>query len=424
MKTLAPASSLTGSMQQNDRPTTSLRVLLVMATVFAQSIHPTASTWAQPPQGQLTVSLERSLGPGWLQAIVALPQGGYAVAGRRGPPGKWDPQATPKASVIRLNEKGSIVWEASFEGKRLALFEGLSLTPAGELVLTGFRGDGADWALSLDPSGKVLSEKSFGHPLAILRVTVMLSNGAWVSIGEDFSAGSPAKPTLFRFEPTGVFASKQAMPNLAFDDAPTPLIAPVGPNGFAVAWHAPTGKKERPRVTRFDAASWQRIWDVTIDLDPDLEPSVSTMAALPDGGLAISGMIDAHRGGASWWAAVVRADGSMQWLSRAGLSDFVAPFASAGLADGRIAVGGCAITKEAKHSMPWLAVLDAKGNVSYESIVPMQNGGAVLALSALSTGGFAAAGISGNGCALLEAGIHGANTWVRVIRSEQLDQAR
>jgi len=409
-------------MGQNDRSRTAVRAFLVVATVFAQCVHPAA--WAQPSQGQLTVSLERSLGPGWLQTIVALPQGGYAVAGRMGQAGKWDPKAIPKASVIRLDERGSVVWEASFEGKRLALFGGLSLTPARELVLTGFRGDGADWALTLDPSGKVLSEKSFGHPLAILRATVMLSNGGWVSFGEDFGAGSPAKATLFRFEPDGGFASKHAMLDLVLDDAPTPLMAPVGPNGFAVAWDAPTGKKERPRIIRFDAATWQPVWDITIDLDPDLQPSVSTIAALPGGGLAISGTIDADRGGASWWAAVVRADGKVAWLSRAGRFDSVTPFASAGLADGGVVVGGCAITKEAKPSMPWLAVLGAEGNLSYEGVVPMQNGGAVLALSAVSGGGFAAAGIAGNGCALTEAGIQGASTWVRVMRPEPAIQAR
>jgi len=291
-------------------------------------------------------------------------------------------------------------------------------------VLVGFAGNGADWALTLDPSGKILSEKSFGRPLAIFRRTVMLANGGWASVGDDFDTGLPTKPTLFRFDSNGVFLGKQASPDPAHDDAPTPLITPVGSSGFAVAWDAPAGAKRRPRVIRFDAATWEPTWDITIDLDPELDPSALTMAPLAGGGLAISGTIDAYGRGAPLWAAIVGADGRTQWLSRIGRFDFALPFASAGLADGGVVIGGCAITNEAKHSMPWLAVLDAKGNLTSESVIPMQGGGTVLALASLPTGEFAAAGISGNGCALLDAGIHGANSWVRVMRPKQINRPR
>jgi hypothetical protein len=91
------------------------------------------------------------------------------------------------------------------------------------------------------------------------------------------------------------------------------------------------------------------------------------------------------------------------------------PFALTGLADGAVVVGGCAITGEAKLGMPWLAILDAKGNLASEGVIPMQDGGTLLALAPLPNGAFAATGISGNGCALLDAAIDGADTWVRVM---------
>jgi len=402
--------------------TASAGVACVAAIVAAPAGYGAATSWAQAPTPPLTVSVERSFGPGWLQAIVALPGGGYAVAGRRGLPAKGDPKADLKASVIRLDEKGDTVWETIIEGKRLDLVGGLSLTPTGQLLLIGFAGNGADWAMTLDPSGKIQSEKSFGRSLAIFRRTVMLPNGGWASIGDDFDTGPPPKPTLFRFDASGVFLGKQVLPSPAGDDAPTPLVTPVGSSGLAVAWDAPAGAKARPRVVRFDTATWKSAWDITIDLDPELDPSVSTMVPLPGGGLAISGLIGAH--GVPWWAVVVGADGRTQWLSRTGRFDFALPFASAGLADGGVVIGGCAITKEAKHSMPWLAILDAKGNLTSERVVPMRDGGAVLALAALPTGEFAATGISGNGCALIEAGVNGANTWVRVMRLGEIDRPR
>jgi len=402
------------------RITSSISASVAIVAAAALSPIVCGTAWAQTEPPPLTVSMERSFGPGWLQGIVALPGGGYTVAGRMGPPAK-DPKADLKASVIRLDEKGDVVWETAVEGKRLDLIGGLSLTPSGQLVLVGFAGNGADWALTLDPSGKIQSEKSFGRSLAIFRRTVMLANGGWASFGDDFVSGPPAKPTLFRFDANGAFLSKQALPDPAHDDAPTPLMTPVGSSGLAVAWDVPAGAKARPRVIRFDAATWEPTWDITIDLDPELDPSASTIVPLPGGGLAISGTVVYGRG-ARWWAAVVGADGRTQWLSRTGRFDFALPFASAGLADGGVVIGGCAISNELKHSMPWLAVLDAKGNLASESVVPMQDGGTVLALAALPTGEFAAAGISGNGCAVIDAGLHGVNTWVRVMRLEAINR--
>lgn len=389
---------------------------IVMAMLLAQIGCGLAPSWAQDAPTSLIVSLERTFGPGWLQSIVALPGGGLAVAGRRGLPPKGSLESHRNASVMRLNEKGDIVWEAVIEGRKHHLFGGLSLTPGGELVLLGFRGDGADWALTLDPAGKVKSEMSFGRPLAIIQHTAMLLDGGWVSFGNDFTGGPPPRPTLFRFDSRGTFLGKGVLSRPAGDDLPTPLVTPVGSNGAAFVWDAPAGSKARPRVIRFDGTTWERTWDVTIDLDPELEPGASIAAPLTGDGLAIAGMVVAHGRGAPVWAAVVGTAGRTRWLSRFGSFEFVMPFALTGLADGAVVVGGCALTREAKRAMPWLAILDAKGNLAYEGVIPMQDGGTLLALASLPNGAFAATGISGNGCAVLDAGLDGVDTWVRVMR--------
>jgi hypothetical protein len=388
--------------------------------LLAQIIWLAAPSRAQDAGSRFVVSLERSYGPGWLQSIVALPGGGYAVAGRRGLQAKGR-QEQHRGSVIRLDERGGIVWETLVEGKRLYPLGGLSLTPGGELVWLGIRGDGADLGVTLDAGGKLLEEKSFGRPLTIIRHTVMLANGGWAAIGDHWDGGPPPKPALFRFHPTGAFAGKQALPKLVGEDSATPLLAPVGRDGVAVVWDAPAGRKARPRVMRFDGSARELTWDVVLDLDPELDPHASQSAPLPGGGLAIAGTVDAHGRGASWWAAAVGADGRTLWLSRVGRWDFVWPFALAGLADGAIVVGGCAMTKEAKLAVPWLAILDSKGNLASESVGAMPGGGSVLGLAALPDGGFAAAGIRGNGCAFLEASHHSADTWVRVMRRQAAD---
>jgi hypothetical protein len=389
--------------------------VIVMAMLAQIGCGP-APSWAQDAPTSLSVGMERTFGPGWLQSIVVLPGGDLAVAGRRGLPPKGGLERHRKASVIRLDGKGDIVWETVIEDRRHNLFGGLSLTPDGKLVLLGVRGDGADWALTLDPGGKVTSEKSFGQPLAIIRHTVMLLDGSWASFGDDFTGGPPPRPTLFRFDPSGTFLGKGVLSIPAGGDLPTPLVTPVGSNGVAVVWETPAGSKARPRVMRFDGTTREPTWDVTIDLDPELEPDVTIAAPLTGGGLAIAGTVGAYGRTAPGWVAGVGADGRTQWLSRFSRFEIIVPFALTGLTDGAVVVGGCALATEAKRGMPWLAILDAKGNLAYEGVIPMQDGGTLLALAPLPNGAFAATGIGGNGCALIEAGIDGADTWVRVMR--------
>ena len=99
-----------------------IRPAVVAAVLLAQTLWGAVPSRAQDAPAPFVVSLERSFGPGWLQSIVALPGGGYAVAGR------WEPDRG--GSVIRLDEKGGIVWATTVEGKQLYPFGGLLLTRA------------------------------------------------------------------------------------------------------------------------------------------------------------------------------------------------------------------------------------------------------------------------------------------------------
>jgi hypothetical protein len=370
------------------------------------------------------VIVGRELGALFRSRLAAIDR---CSSGRRlrrcGLPAKGSLERDLKASVIRLDEKGDIVWEAIVEGKRLYLFGGLSLTPRGELVLLGIRGGGADWALTLDASGKVKSEKSFGRPLVIFRHTVMLLDGGWASFGDDFTGGPPPRPTLCRFER---HVPRQRRP-----------VAPCRRRSPDATGHARRIERRcrrlgcAGRIASTAARDALRQHDLETHVGchdrsgTRIGPGASIAAPLAGGSLAVSGMIGAYGRGAPWWVAVVGADGRTQWLSRVGRFEFVVPFALTGLADGAVVVGGCAIAKEGrKPAMPWLAILDAKGKLASESLIPAQNGGAVLALAPLPDGTFAAAGIGGNGCALIDAGNNGADTWVRVMRRQAIDRPR
>jgi hypothetical protein len=232
------------------RPMTIARIFMVAIAEIGCGAAP---SWAQTFSTQLSVSLDRSYGPGWLQSIVALPGGGYAVAGHR------SHQAEEKASVIRLDEKGDILWERAVEGKTIVPTGRLSLMPSGQLVLKGLADNGDDWAWTLDLHGKTLSEKSFGGPqVTFFRRTVALPDGGWASVGDDLDTLPKPNPTLFRFDSNGALLSRLALPSPALDESHT-FITPVGSSGLVVVWTSASegGAKGRPRVIRFDTATWE-----------------------------------------------------------------------------------------------------------------------------------------------------------------------
>src|SRR5262245_14786043 len=96
----------------------STRRAIAVAMLLVQIGCGSGPSWAQESPSSLVVQLQRTFGPGWLQSIVALPGGGLAVAGRRGLPAKGSLEHQRKASVMRLDDKGDIVWEAVVEGRQ------------------------------------------------------------------------------------------------------------------------------------------------------------------------------------------------------------------------------------------------------------------------------------------------------------------
>ncbi len=99
------------------------------------------------------------------ESIIALPDGGFAVAGYTwsDDPGGWD------AWVLRLDRTGRMLWRKTFGGPKTYIAESIIALPDGGFAVAGrTRSKGAGdldaWILRLDRTGRIFWDKTFGGP--------------------------------------------------------------------------------------------------------------------------------------------------------------------------------------------------------------------------------------------------------------------
>ena len=140
----------------------------------------------------------------YADAIVALKDGGFLVAGRiEGGRGSSD-----EIQIIKLNSSGNPVWERTFSGIESDGVKSLAVLPDGAIVAAGSTrsggaGDYDAWLLKLDPLGNQIWESSFGgnknqHANAL----GVLPNGGLVVAGTTDSKGAGKQDLwLVRLDP-------------------------------------------------------------------------------------------------------------------------------------------------------------------------------------------------------------------------------
>ena len=140
----------------------------------------------------------------YADAIVALKDGGFLVAGRiEGGRGSSD-----EIQIIKLDGSGNPVWERTFSGIESDGVKSLAVLPDGTIVAAGSTrsggaGDYNAWLLKLDPLGNQIWESSFGgnknqHANAL----GVLPNGGLVVVGTTDSKGAGKQDLwLVRLDP-------------------------------------------------------------------------------------------------------------------------------------------------------------------------------------------------------------------------------
>lgn len=236
--------------------------------------------------------------------VLALDDGGLVAVGntRRSNDTDYD------AWMVRFSPRGAVVWERGFRGRDADQAYGVAQTADGGIVMAGHtrsRGQGASdgWAVKLSPAGETLWQRTYGGP------------------GNDRVRGLAALPG-------GGVA-------LAGFTASTP-------QGDRDVW-----------VLRLDdagAVQWQRRFG-----GPGLDSAFS-VAALPEGGLAVAGQLWAGDDrGLSLWVLRLAPDGALHWEATADLARFGAATAVAAHPDGGVAVAGAAGVDGTLSDDLWLA---------------------------------------------------------------------
>jgi uncharacterized caspase-like protein len=207
--------------------------------------------------------------------IVALPSGGFAIA-------VSDP--SKGASVIRLDDRGGILWEKTFKGKDDSA-RAIALLPDGGFAVAGSH-TWSSWVIRLDADGDILWDKALSDELGVHAMTALPDGGlavaGWTSPKDNVNS-------KFWFARLGVQGdmlwSKAFGPGDIYAGAESIVALPDG--GLVVAGCTPSkgdSGGHDARVIRVDGQG-DILWDKTFGGD-----YAHSIAVLPDGGIAVAGM--------------------------------------------------------------------------------------------------------------------------------------
>ena len=137
-------------------------------------------------------------------SIAALADGGFVVAGWTEPKGTSDRDAW----IFRLDRTGGLLWEKTFGGAEHENATSIVALPDGGFVVAGFTaskgaGESDVWVLRLDKTGELLWEKTFGGPDKDVAASIIaLTDGGFVVVGPTKSKGAGSWDVwIFRLDP-------------------------------------------------------------------------------------------------------------------------------------------------------------------------------------------------------------------------------
>ena len=221
-------------------------------------------------------------------SVVALPDGGFAVAGQRSMDGSTD-----DAWIFRLNANGEVLWEKVFGGTFVNIATSVALTPDGGIVAAGIMGQrkhhgsltegGNAWVVRLSSSGDLLWEKRIGEDRIKLTAVAALPDGGVIAAG----AKGFHQAWIFRLDPDGKLLWQK--PIAAGRSRWGVKIVMLSDGGFALSgWLAQEKATDdhKPWVSRFDKDA-NLLWD---KIYAGKGMGASGITALSDGGFALAGL--------------------------------------------------------------------------------------------------------------------------------------
>ncbi len=184
----------------------------------------------------------------WANAILALPDGGVAIAGAWHPPAAPLPGYITDAWILRLDRKGRLLWETKL-GRLEKPDRAFSIAPLpdGGFAVAGFTaskgaGESDGWIFRLDASGRLIWDRTFGGvDKDWASGIVPLADGSFAVVGTNFSKAPGSMDGsmdnwLLRFDRGGRLLSEQWLGRVKGSKR-VYSIAAFPDGGFALAGH-------------------------------------------------------------------------------------------------------------------------------------------------------------------------------------------
>lgn len=279
-----------------------------------------------------------------LRSAHALPDGTWIAAGT----GYARSASQLDLWVIRLDERGAILWQRWLGGARDEHGgEVLPTADGGFLVVGTTESDGAGGrdglVVRLDADGSVAWQRTVGGPGEDeLGAVVALSGDRYLAAGESSSAGAGDRDAwLVQLSSTGDVLWSRVYGGASYDGARD--LVPLGDGAAFVGstWSSGTGRSDLWVATVAGDGDLLSSWTYGGTLE-DTGTAITRLDPLTDGGLAVAGSTRSFGvdGSTDLWVQRLSLDGSVQWQRALGSDGFDEALDLVPTPEGRLAVVG------------------------------------------------------------------------------------
>lgn len=268
---------------------------------------PTARSWEKTFGGQ-----DRDQA----QAITTTPDGKLIVVGQT----YSNTLKSTDTWILKLDKDGRELWLKAFGGPKNEELSAVAALPDGGIVVAGQTssksvGQSDAWVLRLDANGKLIWEKTFGGVEYDYASSVaLMPNGNLVIAGVNNSKGvSSLGFWVFTLNADGqllwekIFVDKARIgdPSIAVMPDSNLVLAGSTEENFA---------DKNARILKLDKHG-ELLWSRTFEGEPDHSERISSLAVMPDGGLAMAGSSGVE-GSCCYndiWVLRLDSDGRLLW---------------------------------------------------------------------------------------------------------------
>ena len=320
-------------------------------------------------------------------SVAPVPGGGFYVAGYS----YADSHLVRDTWVMRLDQMGRKLWRRTFSGKSMGSGNGMAALPGGGLVMAGAMGKGEGenkkaWVLRLDDKGNLLWQRTFAeHVDDFAEAIAPAPDGGFVVAGKMVSEDRYDRPHgwVYRLDGQGLKIWQYLLSGNSII-YPTAILT-TRDHGFVVVGDINKGEFSRGdphdayllKLNPQGRKLWERI------LGGDRTDVLNSIASAPGGGFVLAGYTESKGAGeADAWLLRLDDKGRDTWnrtFGGAGIDGFLS---LAMLSDGSIAMGGVNRSRGSGLADAWVIRLDPDGEETWERLIGGNGRDMVLAIAA------------------------------------------